>query len=253
MASTQTNWRSFGVMQTLLSHRRLRDTTGHSLLAQSVMSHFRRVPFCLLLVALFPGLAAAFPGELFGYRDEVQADLREFPQWLRVLERHLRDDLRDGDCTERHLNRCHMERWLAVLRQLRTRPAAEQLREINRYANDKDYVLDIDNYGVEDYWAIPREFFTSGGDCEDYAITKYFSLRWLGYPHEALRIVVVQDTNLRAPHAVLAVGQGSEILILDNQVRDVLPHGVVVHYAPVYSINQRSWWIHTPRADGEPT
>lgn len=217
------------------------------------MSHFRRAPACLLLLlVLFPGFSAAFPADLFGYRDEVQADLGEFPQWLRVLERHLRDDLRDGDCTERRLNRCHMERWLAFLRRIRSLPAAGQLREINRYANDKDYVLDIDNYGLEDYWAIPREFFANGGDCEDFAITKYFSLRWLGYPREALRIVIVQDTNLRVPHAVLAVARGADVLVLDNQVPDVLKHGEVVHYVPVYSINEGSWWIHMPsvRAGG---
>lgn len=222
------------------------------------MSQIRRAASRVLLAGAVllssAGVPAhAFSRDLFGYEQAAQPDIADFPQWLSALERHLRDDLKDGDCAERRINRCHMTRWLALLERLRGRPLAEQLREINRYANEKEYVLDIENYRVEDYWTIPREFFSNGGDCEDFAITKYFSLRWLGYPDDELRIVVVQDTNLRAPHAVLAVGQGSEILILDNQVRDVLPHGVVVHYAPVYSINQRSWWIHTPRADGEPT
>jgi predicted transglutaminase-like cysteine proteinase len=192
--------------------------------------------------------AHAFPGGLFGYEQSPQADVAAFPQWLSALERHLRDNLRDGDCAERRVNSCHMTRWLTFLADIRALPAAEQLREINRYANEKDYVLDIENYLVEDYWAIPRQFFGNGGDCEDFAITKYFSLRWLGYPRDELRIVVVQDTNLRVPHAVLAVGRDADILILDNQVREVLPHARVVHYAPVYSINERSWWIHTPRA-----
>jgi len=196
--------------------------------------------------------AHAFSRSLFGYEQTAQPDIADFPQWLSALERHLHDDLKDGDCAERRINRCHMTRWLAVLERLRGRPLTEQLREINRYANEKSYVLDIENYRVEDYWAIPREFFANGGDCEDFAITKYFSLRWLGYPDDELRIVVVQDTNLRAPHAVLAVGQGSEILILDNQVREVLPHSAIVHYAPVYSINERGWWIHTPPAGGAP-
>ena len=65
-----------------------------------------------------------------------------------------------------------------------------------------------------------------------------------------VRIVVVQDTNLRVPHAVLAVGRGNDILVLDNQVRQVLPHRQIVHYAPVYSINQDSWRIHLPRGAG---
>jgi predicted transglutaminase-like cysteine proteinase len=207
----------------------------------------------IMMLALAPGWAGAFPGDLFGYREQPQADLAEFPQWLRALERHLRDDLRDGDCDELRFNRCHMQRWLALLARVRALPPAEQLREVNRYANDKSYVLDLDNYGVEDYWAIPREFFGNGGDCEDFAITKYFSLRWLGYPRESLRIVVVQDTNLGVPHAVLAVARGADVLVLDNQVRDVVRHRQVVHYAPVYSINEGAWWIHTPARSGAGT
>ncbi len=208
------------------------------------------------LLCILPALslasvpAHAFPGNLFGYEQMAQADVTAFPQWLSVLERQLRDNLRDGDCAERRINRCHMTRWLAFLATIRALPAREQLREINRYANEKNYSLDIENYRVEDYWAIPRQFLANGGDCEDFAITKYFSLRWLGFAREELRIVVVQDTNLRVPHAVLAVGRDGDILILDNQVRDVLPHSRVVHYAPVYSINERSWWIHTPRRTG---
>jgi predicted transglutaminase-like cysteine proteinase len=198
-----------------------------------------------LLSASLP--AHAFPANLFGYRQAAQERLGTFPQWLRALERHLRDDLRDGDCGEHRLNRCHMAQWLAFLGRIRALPPAQQLREINRYANEKDYVLDLDNYGIEDYWAIPREFLGNGGDCEDYAITKYFSLRWLGYGSEDMRVVVVQDTNLRVPHAVLAVGRGEDILVLDNQVGQILPHRRVVHYVPVYSINERGWWIHSPR------
>ncbi len=215
------------------------------------MSLIRRAGLVLLnvlLMLLLPASAAvAFPATLFGYRQAPQADVAAFPQWLHALERHLRDDLQDGDCAERRVNRCHMARWLAFLDRVRPLPADRQLAEINRYANEKDYVLDLENYGVEDYWAIPREHLDNGGDCEDFVITKYFSLRWLGYPREEMRIVVVQDTNLRVPHAVLAVGSDARALILDNQVRQVLSDAEVVHYAPVYSINEDNWWIHTPR------
>jgi predicted transglutaminase-like cysteine proteinase len=201
-----------------------------------------------MLIAMVVGApAAAFPPDLFGFRQTPQSGLEAFPQWLSALERHLRDNLEEGDCAERRVNRCHLRQWLAFLDRTRALPRAVQLREVNRYANEKSYVLDLENYGQDDYWAIPRQFLGAGGDCEDFAITKYFSLTWLGWSREELRVVVVQDTNLRVPHAVLAVGQGAEILILDNQVREVLPDQNVVHYAPVYSVNERSWWIHTPR------
>jgi predicted transglutaminase-like cysteine proteinase len=120
------------------------------------------------------------------------------------------------------------------------------LQAVNRFANTRDYVLDLDNYGVEDYWAVPREFLGNGGDCEDYVITKLFSLRWLGYPADEMRIVIVQDTNLRIPHAILAVARGPETLILDNQAEAVLRAVDLVHYVPVFSINEHRWWIHLP-------
>jgi predicted transglutaminase-like cysteine proteinase len=190
--------------------------------------------------------ARAFPAGLFGYHEMEQPDTQTFAQWIQVLERHLRIDIPEGDCTGKVLNQCHMRDWLAFLERLRGRPAIEQLDAVNRYANHKRYVLDIDNYGVEDYWAAVREFLYNNGDCEDYAITKLFSLRWLGFPVESLRIVVLQDTNLRIPHAVLAVSLNNDILILDNQIQQIVSHRDIVHYAPVYAINEHHWWLYLP-------
>lgn len=211
----------------------------------SVKTMLRVLAACLLCAGQSP--ASAFPADLFGYTQEPQQRLADFPQWLRVIERHLRDDLQDGDCKSRLINRCHLAGWQRFIEQTRALPVREQLAAVNRYANTRDYVLDLNNYGVEDYWAIPREFLNNGGDCEDYAITKFFSLRWLGLPTEDLRLVIVQDTNLRVPHAVLAVSRGPDVFILDNQVQAVLSHRDVVHYAPVFSINEAHWWIHVPR------
>ncbi|MCL4779944.1 MAG: transglutaminase-like cysteine peptidase [Gammaproteobacteria bacterium] len=212
----------------------------------SVKAILRLLAVCLLGAGQGP--AMAFPADLFGYVQEPQQRLADFPQWLRVVERHLADGLQDGECSSRLINRCHLAEWRRFIDRTRGLPVREQLRAVNRYANGKDYVLDLPNYGVEDYWAVPREFLYNGGDCEDYAITKFFSLRWLGLPDEDLRLVIVQDTNLRVPHAVLAVASGAEVFILDNQVQTVMSHRDVVHYAPVFSINESRWWIHVPRA-----
>lgn len=192
------------------------------------------------------GLAAQATPALFGYQEARQADVALFKQWLDVLERHIRLDVPEADCTETRYNSCHLRAWLAFLDEIRDRPFATQLQRINEYANGKRYVLDLDNYGMTDYWAVAREFLYNGGDCEDYAITKLFSLRWLGVEMEKLRIVVLQDTNLRIPHAVLAVYSNNDIFILDNQTAQVVSHRDIVHYVPVYSINEAHWWIHTP-------
>jgi len=192
-------------------------------------------------------MAENFPADLFGYQQMERSNIAVFPQWVDALERHLSDNLRDGDCRGGKLNTCYMRDWRRFLDQIRGLPIVEQIKRVNHYANTKDYVLDLENYGREDYWAIPREFLFNGGDCEDFAITKLMSLRWLGYAEDSLRIVVLQDTNLRIAHAVLAFGTGDDILILDNQVADVLSHQSIVHYAPVYSVRASQWWLHAQR------
>jgi predicted transglutaminase-like cysteine proteinase len=193
------------------------------------------------------GPVSAFPADLFGAAETPQADSGAFPQWVQALERQLADRLDDAACNGPGRRGCELRDWQAFIESVRDLPRAAQLARVNRYANDHPYVLDSDNYGREDYWAIPREFLPRGGDCEDFVLTKYFSLRRLGYGEDELRVVVVQDTNLRVPHAVLAVARGSEVLILDNQVQQVRSHRDIVHYTPVYSINDRQWWLHGPR------
>jgi predicted transglutaminase-like cysteine proteinase len=212
----------------------------------------RRLLGVATAMLLLAGPAPAGPADgpfsaLFGYREVEQTDIQVFPQWLDVLEHHLTTDLEDGSCTETaRFNRCHLDEWRAFLDDIRDRPRAAQLDAINRFANEQRYVLDIDNYGKEDYWAIPELFLENGGDCEDYVIVKLFSLRWLGWNIADMRLVVVQDTNLRLPHAVLAVAREQGVVILDNQVSVVVPERTIVHYAPVYSISDRQWWLHLP-------
>ena len=207
------------------------------------MDKLRRY-LCSALLLCLSGPAAA---GLFGYREVPQQGTVMFEQWVNMLERHLLQEIPGaGDCARSEFNACHLQEWRDFLATIRDLPRTEQLAAVNRYANRKDYILDIDNYGVEDYWAVVREFLHNHGDCEDYAITKLFSLKWLGWPVEQMRVVVLQDTNLRVPHAVLAVYHEDRILILDNQVDQVVDHRSIVHYIPVYSINETGWWLHAP-------
>ena len=72
---------------------------------------------------------------------------------------------------------------------------------INRWPDRTD----MDVWGVMDYWETPVEFFQKSGDCEDFAIAKYFALRDLGFPASQMRIVVLKDTLRNLDHAVTAV------------------------------------------------
>jgi len=206
---------------------------------------------CLFLLSFLisPALSSASTDftNLFGYTAQPQQSLDYLPQWLSVLERHITQDVPEGNCSDSFFNRCHLKNWLHFLETIKTKPLLEQINAVNLYANKKSYILDMANYGQEDYWAIAKEFFYNGGDCEDYAITKFFSLRWLGIDTDALRIVILQDTNLRIAHAVLAVSYKNDILILDNQTQGVVSHKAIAHYLPLYSVNEKKWWLHLPR------
>ncbi len=183
---------------------------------------------------------------LFGYQQLARDNLTIFPQWLSVLERHLKELAPAGDCRETRFNQCHLKHWLAFLESIRQLDEAEQVRKVNQYANEKPYVLDIENYGIEDYWATPQEFLNNSGDCEEYAIIKMLSLKKLGISASRMRVVVVQDTNLRVAHAVMSLNVNRDIMILDNQIKEVISHKNIFHYVPVYSVGENQWWMHLP-------
>jgi predicted transglutaminase-like cysteine proteinase len=209
---------------------------------------FRFVAFLVVWLLLWlplAGIAQGLAGDLrrFGYSEERKEGFGIFPQWVSVMRRQQSDRATPENCP---INLCRVPEWQQLIASLKGHSLREQLAAINEFANRFRYVTDQDNYGRSDYWAIPREFLTLGGDCEDYAIIKYFSLRQLGVAPESLRIVVVQDSNLRVPHAVLAVYAPEGVLILDNQIREVISHTKIAHYIPVFSLNERNWWMHLP-------
>ncbi|WP_415892148.1 transglutaminase-like cysteine peptidase [Neptuniibacter sp. PT8_73] len=181
---------------------------------------------------------------LFGTQELPQRSLNELPDWLNYMERHLREDTPEEICKQSGL--CNLKPWYRFLDSIRHLPKRQQLEKVNQFANQKPYILDIDNYGKEDYWAVVREFLARSGDCEDYSLTKFFSLRLLGFSNEEMRIVVLQDTNLRIGHAVLAVKYGGDELILDNQSRSIISHRNIKHYIPLYTVNEHRWWLHMP-------
>ena len=183
---------------------------------------------------------------LFGYHEIKKNNLELFPQWLSVVERHILNLKKVGNCQSSSFNQCHLKQWQVFLAGIKQQSFEQQIKQVNRYANEKQYILDIENYGVADYWATPREFLINSGDCEDYAIIKMLSMKWLGYDINSMRVVVVQDTNLRIPHAVMAIENNNDILILDNQIEEVISHADIFHYVPVYSVNESNWWMYVP-------
>ncbi len=182
---------------------------------------------------------------LFGTREVRSAQMSLFPKWQGAMARYFDERrLADAPCSESAFNRCHLLQWTRFLAGLRGRDRQSQIAAVNDYMNRKRYIIDPHNYGVIDYWATPGQFLRRNGDCEDYAIAKYMSLRALGFDARSLRIVVLRDLNLRIAHAILVVYHRGEALVLDNQVNSVVPARAIRHYRPIYSLNEHNWWLH---------
>jgi len=183
--------------------------------------------------------------KLFGSSEIRSSKLAKFRKWTDTLKRYRAERLRErGKCRVTRVNRCRLARWRSFLRGLDGAPPRVQIERVNRYLNKLFYIVDPVNYGVKDYWATPGQFFSKNGDCEDYAIAKYMSLRDLGFAVKDMRIVVLRDTNLKIAHAVLVVYFHGEPLVLDNQISQVVNANRIRHYKPIYSINESNWWLH---------
>jgi predicted transglutaminase-like cysteine proteinase len=144
------------------------------------------------------------------------------------------------------------EQALALLQQIERSSAQEdelqRLQEINDFFNRRvNFRDDAVTWGVPDYWASPLETLDRrAGDCEDYAIAKYFSLAAAGVPTARLRMVYVRARmqGQSLAHMVLAyhAQPGAEPLILDNLRPEVLPASQRSDLTPVFSFNTEGLW-----------
>ena len=138
-----------------------------------------------------------------------------------------------------------------------------RLQAINTFFNRRiQFADDTTVWGQIDYWASPLELLDKGaGDCEDFAIGKYFSLLALGMPMAKLRLVYVraQLGGAGGPvqaHMVLAwyAQPSADPLILDNLVTELRPASRRPDLAPVFSFNGEGLWEGTGGlAAGDPT
>jgi predicted transglutaminase-like cysteine proteinase len=185
------------------------------------------------------------PGKGLFRSHEFRSTLKALPNWTRVMataesqtEGFYTCDASKEACSSAALS------WQKIIRQGLGLAAMEQLKAVNSYFNRWPYSLDIDVYGVSDYWATPGEFLKLSGDCEDYSITKYYALRKLGFAIDDMRIVLLKDNIRNISHAILAVNLDGQSYVLDNVSDLVLSHLKYEHYVPQYSVNEIYRWAH---------
>jgi predicted transglutaminase-like cysteine proteinase len=128
---------------------------------------------------------------------------------------------------------------------------AARLDGVNRFFNRRiAFRDDLQVWHVEDYWASPLETLQQGmGDCEDFAIAKYFSLLASGIAASQLRLVYVRlqlggSGGPSQAHMVLAyyANAQAEPLILDNLITDIRPASRRPDLTPVFSFNSEGLW-----------
>ena len=116
-----------------------------------------------------------------------------------------------------------------------------KLSHVNSFMNKIFPAHDISTKASIDYWATPKEFLIQGhGDCEDYAITKYFTLLEIGIPKEKLYFAVVDVKGERSSHMVLFYleNKKSTPLVLDNLSSKVIPLTQREKLIPRFAFNE---------------
>lgn len=214
-----------------------------------------------LFLALAASAAYAGGNGVFGLPEQpapLSHPIRNLfdPMWQRVVdaEKESPSFTAQGE----HFNRVDANAWRNLAQQAKSKTEIETLQMVNGYFNQWLPKNDAVVWSTPEYWDTPREFMQHrGGDCEDYAIAKYYALRYLGIEARRLRIVIVRtrENSGRARvilHAVLAVyqpdGKGNGWFILDNNARprdNIFPHTQYKgRFEPIYSMNEDGAWLH---------
>jgi predicted transglutaminase-like cysteine proteinase len=145
--------------------------------------------------------------------------------------------------------------WQSLIADSRNLPEQEKLRQVNDFFNaNVQFISDQALWGKEDYWATPIEMLSVGaGDCEDYSIAKYFTLKQLGVDEEKLRLTYVKAVEIGQAHMVLTYFENKRAvpLVLDNLIIDIKPASQRKDLVPVYSFNGAGLWLAKARGGGK--
>lgn len=147
-----------------------------------------------------------------------------------------------------------IDAWRQALHALADASEADKLKGVNAFFNrELRFASDQKHWGMDDYWATPYEALGSdGGDCEDYVIAKYYSLRQLGVDVSKLRITYVKAIRLNEAHMVLTYFPTPDAvpLVLDNLINIIAPASERGDLSPVYSFNGDGMWLERMKGQG---
>jgi len=146
--------------------------------------------------------------------------------------------------------KARIARWQAFIQYVRQRSDAAKIAAVNDYFNRFHFVTDAVLWHQPDYWATPLQVVAvGGGDCEDLAVAKYFTLRILGIADERLRLIYVLNHDTPSgrpdPHMVLTyrATESADQLVLDILTNAIQSLAERKALEPVYSLNSAGLWF----------
>jgi predicted transglutaminase-like cysteine proteinase len=149
--------------------------------------------------------------------------------------------------------RDRLNSWQTFIQNNTAESDLAKLEEVNDFFNRFDFVSDALHWRQKDYWATPIEFLASdGGDCEDFSLAKYFTLKQLGLDEEKINMTYVKAWKLNQAHMVITYYStpDAEPLVLDNLITAIQPASKRTDLLPVFSFNGSSLWISKERGRG---
>ncbi|MFO7885664.1 MAG: transglutaminase-like cysteine peptidase [Desulfobacteraceae bacterium] len=144
---------------------------------------------------------------------------------------------------------------LIAMEELINLPEDEIIIGVNRFFNQLEYRSDMNTWQKKDYWASRLEFLGKGqGDCEDFAVAKFLTLKQLGVPQEKLFLTYVKAIGYpEAAHLVVAYYKkpGTVPFILDNYNKRILPASQRPDLVPVYSFTASDLYLQKQHGLGK--
>ncbi len=130
--------------------------------------------------------------------------------------------------------------WIAEASEPETLEA--RLEAVNTAVNAS--IVYVSDGAGRDAWLSPEAASRARGDCEDYALAKFWALSAAGVPADAMQIVLVRDHVARADHAFLAVTTTRGVVLLDNRTDRLLAPEDLDAVAPVAAVSLDGVWMY---------
>jgi len=144
--------------------------------------------------------------------------------------------------------------WQSLINDDQSSNDLERLQKVNDFFNRQEFISDLLLWKDKDYWATPVEFLAqNGGDCEDFSIAKYFTLKKLGVDENKLNLTYAKAVELNQAHMVVTYYEQPEAepLVLDNLIDEIKPASLRPDLLPVFSFNGIGLWLAKERGRGK--